>query len=307
MNKIEQKLLGGGKQIVSLPETRVDTLWTTVESGTDSEGAEYEKRQAMAPRTFEKCVIDGKGATLDKKLGTMQSQINSATTDIAETINTIIGERTDKDVATKNEISVLQNGLKNLGETTRNQVLLSPSGWHRIYKMSRDATMQHFTLIVEREFNMNPEEAYVLDVFSRYDGGIFVSTINPHVSQKLITKIRFVSTGTRGLSYIDLYYKATESNLAITKIFNILNLTDIENMNVQQAEIPEGFTASEYIIDTAATASSVALTDAQQGITEMELQNIETQRTLTEQELNNIEVQQELTEINLLLLEKESA
>ncbi len=71
-------------------------------------------------------------------------------------------------------------------------------------------------------------------------------------------------------------------------------------MYVEQAEIPEGYIATEYIIGT------TPLIAMQQNLTEIDLRDIEMQRAITEQELNNIEAQQELTEINLLLLEKES-
>lgn len=282
----------------------MDTLWTTVESGTNDEGVEYEKRQATAPRTFEACVTDRNGAPLDKKLDAMQNQLNSATTDIAETVNTMIGERTEDDVATKEEIKSLQNELNNFDKITQNSILLRSSGWYRIYKLTRDMTNQHFTLVIEREFNMNPDEAYVLDVFTRYDGSIAVATINSHISQKLISKIRFVTEGSRGVSYIDLFYEPAEPNGVATQLYNTLHITDVENMYIEQAEIPEGYTAAEYIIDT--TFATKSLIDAQQNLTEMDLRDIETQRAITEQELNNIEMQQELTEMNLLLLEKES-
>lgn len=302
MSEIVEKTARGGQnqQVVHLPGTRMETLYTTVETGIDENGNEYEKRQAMAPRTFEKCVIDGKGATLDKKLGTMQSQINSATTDIADTMNTLIGERTNKDVATKDEIKSLQNELNNFGRITRNSILLLSSGWYRIYKLTREMTNQHFTLIIEREFNMNPDEAYILDVFTRYNGSIAAVTINSHISQRLITKIRFVTSEPHGLSYIDLFYEPAEPNTVVTQLYNTLNITDVKNMYVEQAEIPEGYIATEYIIGT------TPLIAMQQNLTEIDLRDIEMQRAITEQELNNIEAQQELTEINLLLLEKES-
>lgn len=52
-------------------------------------------------------------------------------------------------------------------------------------------------------------------------------------------------------------------------------------------------------IDAPNIASTTALMEAQQEITDMDLQNIETQRAVTEQDINNIETQQTLTEMDL--------
>ena len=74
------------EQIINLPGTRVDTLWITVESGTDENRAEYKKQQRVAPRTFEEAVTDKNGTTLEDKLITIQEEID----------NLIIGEFTGR-------------------------------------------------------------------------------------------------------------------------------------------------------------------------------------------------------------------
>lgn len=58
-----------------MPGTRTETLYTTIETGTDENGNEYKKRQATAPRTFEKCVTDDKGVILSKKIADILERI----------------------------------------------------------------------------------------------------------------------------------------------------------------------------------------------------------------------------------------
>lgn len=93
------------KQVIDLPGTRVDTLWITVESGTNEDGTEYEKRQQTAPKTFERCVTDDDGKNLSEKLSEMQTQINGATSDVAGAVNEIIDERLETDIAKKEELN----------------------------------------------------------------------------------------------------------------------------------------------------------------------------------------------------------
>lgn len=65
------------KQITELPGTRIDTLWSTVKSGTNEDGTEYENKQRIAPRTFEEAVTDENGVDLKTKLAGMRDDIDS--------------------------------------------------------------------------------------------------------------------------------------------------------------------------------------------------------------------------------------
>lgn len=70
------KILNQDKKIVSLDGTRIETLWSTVEKGTNENGDEYEKKQAVAPRTFEKAIMDDSGTLLSKKIEDILSRIS---------------------------------------------------------------------------------------------------------------------------------------------------------------------------------------------------------------------------------------
>ena len=72
------------KQIIDLPGTRCDTLWAIVESGRNDDGIEWEKRQRTAPKTFESCIFDKNGISLNAKLTAIQEQINGTMSDIPE-------------------------------------------------------------------------------------------------------------------------------------------------------------------------------------------------------------------------------
>ncbi len=96
---------GGGtaKQIIDLPGAKVDTLYTTVESGINENGIEWEKRQMTAPRTFEEAIIDKDRVPLSKKIA-----------DILEKINQLNGGEYDTLVA---EIAALKKEVDELDLT----------------------------------------------------------------------------------------------------------------------------------------------------------------------------------------------
>ena len=54
----------------------MDTLYTTIETGTDDNGVEWEKRQATAPRTFEEAIVDKNKVSLSQKITDILNKIN---------------------------------------------------------------------------------------------------------------------------------------------------------------------------------------------------------------------------------------
>lgn len=115
------------KQVIDLPGARVDTLWTTVESGTSEDGTEYEKRQQTAPKTFERCVTDDDGKNLSEKLSEMQEQINGATSDVTGTVNAVIDERLEINLASKEELeSVAEKQSSKIGQLINPNILINP-------------------------------------------------------------------------------------------------------------------------------------------------------------------------------------
>ena len=234
------------KQVIDLPGTRVDTLWITVESGTN-DGTEYEKRQQTAPKTFERCVTDDDGKNLSEKLSEMQTQINGATSDVAGAVNEIIDERLETSLASKAE---LESVSEKQSSTKENGGRISGTNWYRIFEFSALKSTQHFVLSVEREFSSQAEESYIYDVILTYRGEIEAVLINSEVKTKLIDKFRLVYKGVNQPYYIDVYYSGTDANDIKTRIFNFTkDVNEVKNISYGLADIPEGYKITEYNIE----------------------------------------------------------
>lgn len=235
------------KQVIDLPGTRVDTLWITVESGTNEDGTAYEKRQQTAPKTFERCVTDDDGKNLSEKLSEMQTQINGATSDVAGAVNEIIDERLETSLASKAE---LESVSEKQSSTKENGGRISGTNWYRIFEFSALKSTQHFVLSVEREFSSQAEESYIYDVILTYRGEIEAVLINSEVKTKLIDKFRLVYKSVNQPYYIDVYYSGTDANDIKTRIFNFTkDVNEVKNISYGLADIPEGYKITEYNIE----------------------------------------------------------
>lgn len=93
------------EQIIELAGTKVDTLWTTVESGKLEDGTKYKKKQRLAPRTFEKAVQDDDGVLLSTKLTTMQQQIGSVGGNVIGNVENLETENKETIVGAINEVN----------------------------------------------------------------------------------------------------------------------------------------------------------------------------------------------------------
>lgn len=93
------------EQIIELAGTKVDTLWTTVESGKLEDGTKYKKKQRLAPRTFEKAIQDDNGMLLSTKLEEMQQQIGSVGGNVIGNVENLETENKETIVGAINEVN----------------------------------------------------------------------------------------------------------------------------------------------------------------------------------------------------------
>lgn len=93
------------EQIIELAGTKVDTLWTTVESGKLEDGTKYKKKQRLAPRTFEKAIQDDDGVLLSTKLETIQQQIDSVGGNVIGDVANLETENKETIVGAINEVN----------------------------------------------------------------------------------------------------------------------------------------------------------------------------------------------------------
>lgn len=244
------------KQVIDLPGARVDTLWTTVESGTNEDGTAYEKRQQTAPKTFERCVTDDDGKNLSEKLSEMQERINGATSDVTGIVNAVIDERLETSLASKAE---LESVTGKQSSTKENGGRISGANWYRIFEFSNLKSTQHFALSIEREFSSQAEESYFYDVILTYRGEIKAVLINSEVKTKLIDKFRLVYKGVNQPYYIDVYYSGTDANDIRTRIFNFTkDIDEVKNISYGLADIPEGYKTMEYNVEKISTKDKIS-------------------------------------------------
>jgi len=64
------------EQNINLPGIRIETLYSTIEKGIDESGNEYEKKQAIAPRTYEEAITDQNKVSLSSKISDILEKIS---------------------------------------------------------------------------------------------------------------------------------------------------------------------------------------------------------------------------------------
>jgi len=64
------------EQNINLPGIRIETLYSTIENGIDESGNEYEKKQAIAPRTYEEAITDQNKVSLSSKISDILEKIS---------------------------------------------------------------------------------------------------------------------------------------------------------------------------------------------------------------------------------------
>ncbi|AXQ65442.1 MAG: hypothetical protein [Circular genetic element sp.] len=177
---------GGGtaKQIIDLPGARIDTLYTTVESGTNEDGTEWEKHQATAPRTFEEAVTDKNKVPLSKKLA-----------DILEKINQLDGGEYDTLLQEidniKQEIAGLDLGQWNYIVPNMQQIIFKQNdssdiklgldadgAWNIYYGTNKIFEINDLGDIVTMPYRLDVEDMLNVSMDARIDGYLTVGEIS---------------------------------------------------------------------------------------------------------------------------------
>ena len=164
------------------------------------------KRFGLLCETKEDCIVDEAGVRLDQKLASMQQQIGSVSTDIAETINTIVDEKVE--TLTPEDIGAVP-------QISGNFVASAP-GWHRIGVISKTKSAGNFILSISREYySAAPETLKCLVSFANdiVETKLDVNQLSYNGYTKTFTKIRLVKDNdSSGSIYIDIYTDTQSQN-----------------------------------------------------------------------------------------------
>lgn len=317
------------KQIINLPGTRVDTLWITAENGMNENGDEYEKKQVIAPRTFEEAVTDQNGTTLKQKLATMQEEIDNIT--VGEFPNRISnnndfifsGTTTAKDIQFVNKLDDA------FLITTPNEILVAVAPDRECMTFFRNIVFENEVTFNKNIFAPNIDTlSQEISNIKQEIAGVDLGKWDYNVPSGKV--INFVNAGNEVTIGIDpndndLVVKVRDNDLI--RFNNIGDQVEfyywakfIDGIGVDLDSWFYGRVVFEDGIDVTGTtifrsvinangginapniASTAELMSLGKEITEQDLTTIENQQITTEQDISNIETQQMLTDMELMMI-----
>lgn len=192
------------EQIIELAGTKVDTLWTTVESGKLEDGTKYKKKQRLAPRTFEKAIQDDDGVLLSTKLETIQQQIDSVG-------GNVIGDVANLETENKETIVGAINEVNANSDTTLERLINSGILSNALDQTSINDAFTFDDLIHKKEITFftnwsdptNFPELYGSGIFlpgydTRCNSIIYTTSPTPHQKENRHVYIGYVFTAVEG-------------------------------------------------------------------------------------------------------------
>lgn len=244
-------------QVIELEGTRVDTLWTTVESGKLDDGTKYEKRQRTAPRTLEKAIQDENGTLLPTKLTAMQKQLDGVSTEIVDTMNSEITKRAGEDIATKDEIindNLLKNSnfkLNTNGLSEYGSGVETVNGWKTSLKSSlvvnEDSTVTITAsggtgyLIQTIEVNGSMKGKDITLSLELADGQIFVST--GKMPESITADYKVINIPIDGINIACEVYWLYSTNILKIQFY----ILDTYSVTPKHIKLELGSIATEYV------------------------------------------------------------
>lgn len=241
------------EQNINLPGTRVDTLWITVESGTDENGDEYEKKQVIAPRTFEEAVTDKNKVPLSKKLADLLERINQLNGGEYDTLLVEIDN-------IKQEIAGLDLGQWDYNVPSGKVINFVNDG----NKVTMGIDPKNSDLVVTIFDNELIRFKNVGDQVDFLYGAVFKDSISVELDSWFCGRVFFEDgidvTGTT------IFHDVIDANGGI----NAPNIASTAELMSLGGEITE---------------QDIITIETQQSVTEQDINNIETQQTLTDMEL----------------------
>lgn len=343
MSEIVEKTPRGGQnqQVIHLPGTRMETLYTTVETGMDEYGNEYEKRQATAPRTFEKCVIDDKGVPLSKKITDIlerMEQLSGGEYDtLVQEIEDVKKEITELDLGQWNYIVPNGENLEFLSDSSTTAIGIDANGgnWylaragHIRATMSQhgdigfyDATMHGATIVPYSSgifLGDNASESCYLFYGSNPEKHLYLIWIEANGNRRVIMRAEQagppvfpggikttaigVNKGTQdNVSGAGVHFAALKND-GEWAIMQDENYRLTFNYHTGFVWIQKGYmdAGGDLVwngrIIAPNIASTAALMEAEQEITDQEIRMIENEQEITEMDLKIMELETKINKI----------